>query len=120
MPEDLKQNTPQPVKFDFKLKPETKSRLIFLAICFGLVVLIYGRSLLGDFVFDDRAIVDHQALLSNINSSDKVLILPFWTKEAGLYRPVTLFSYAINILWFGFEPAGFHLINLSLYALTGF
>jgi len=120
MPEDLKQNMPQPVKFEFKLNPEAKAKLIFLAVCFGLVFLIYGRSILGDFVFDDRAIVDHQALLTNLNSSDKILALPFWTEEAGLYRPVTLFSYALNILLFGFEPAGFHFINLILYALSGF
>ena len=38
---------------EITLKPETKEKLIFLAICFGLVFLLYGISLFGDFVFDD-------------------------------------------------------------------
>lgn len=102
------------------MKPETKNKLIFLAICFGLVFLMYGRSILGDFVFDDRGIVEHEALLANFNLFDKVLTLPYWTEEAGLYRPIVLLSYSLNFLLLGASPAGFHFINLILYALTGY
>lgn len=108
------------IKFDFKLKPETKNKLIFLVICFGLVFLIYGRSILGDFVFDDRNIVERQAWLSNINLLDKILVLPYWSQADGAYRPVTLASYTLNFLLLGSDPAGFHFVNLFLYALTGF
>lgn len=109
------------IKLDIKLKPETKNKLIFLAVCFGLVFLIYGLTLAGDFVFDDRGIVEHQPILANVNLLDKTLSLPYLTaKEAGAYRPVTLFSYTLNYLLLGALPAGFHLVNLILYALTGY
>lgn len=108
------------IKFSFKSKPETKNKLIFLAICLGLVFLIYGRSILGDFVFDDRNIVERQVQLSNVNSLDKILVSPYWSEADGAYRPVTLVSFTLNFLLFGADPAGFHLVNLLLYALTGF
>jgi len=98
----------------------TKQKLVFLAICLGLVFLIYGRTLAGDFVFDDRGIVEHQAILSNLNLLDKILTMPYLTAiEAGAYRPITVLSYTLNFLLFGAGPAGFHFINLILYALTG-
>ncbi len=46
--------------------------------------------------------------------------MPYWSIDAGLYRPVTLASYAINFSFFGESPFWFHLINLALYALTGY
>lgn len=97
-----------------------KEKLVFLAICFILVFLIYSQSLFGDFVFDDRSIVEHQTLLENPNNLYKIISLPYWTEEAGLYRPITLLSYAFNYSFFGFKPWHFHLVNLILYALTGY
>jgi len=102
------------------MSAELKQKLMFLGICLAAVSLLYGRTLAGDFVFDDRGIVEHQALLSNLNQLDKMLTLPYWTEEAGLYRPITLASYTFNYLLFGSGPAGFHFVNLLLHALTGF
>lgn len=101
------------------MERETKEKLIFLVICFILVFLIYGQTLFGDFVFDDRGIVDHQSLLQ-ITHLPQVLTLPYWTKEAGLYRPITLVSYVFNYSFFGQEPWSFHLFNLIFYSLTGY
>lgn len=97
-----------------------KEKLVWLAFCFLAVFIIYGRTLAGDFVFDDRGIVDHQALLSNLNRFDQVLMLPYWTEAAGLYRPTVLASYALNYIILDYEPWGFHLINLLLYAASVF
>lgn len=94
--------------------------LVFLIICFGLVFLIYGQTLFGDFVFDDRSIVQHRFLLANINNLFKIVSLPYWTEEAGLYRPLTLITYSFNYVFFGQAPFSFHLVNLIFYALTGY
>lgn len=99
---------------------EKKKKLIFLAICFFIVFLVFGRSILGDFVFDDRRIVEHRYILDNFRNFHKVLTLPYWTEETGLYRPVTLASYAFNYVFLGAGPEGFHLINLIFYALSGY
>ncbi|MAF20369.1 MAG: hypothetical protein CMI55_01665 [Parcubacteria group bacterium] len=97
-----------------------QKNLTFLLICFGLVFLIYGSSLGGSFVFDDRSIVNHQNILSDLNNLPEVLIMGYWTPEAGLYRPITLVSYLFNYSFLGSGAGNFHLINLILYALTGY
>lgn len=97
-----------------------KPNYIFLIICFALVFLIYGPTLGGDFVFDDRQIVSHYSLLSDINKLPQIASMAYWTPETGLYRPVVLISYALNASFFGASPFSFHLVNLILYALTGY
>lgn len=98
----------------------SKEKLVFLIACFVLVFLIYGQTLWGDFVFDDRGILDHQYILSDLNNFHRVLALPYWTQETGLYRPITLASYTFNFVFLGRSAWGFHLVNLIIYALSGF
>ncbi|MDD2730701.1 MAG: glycosyltransferase family 39 protein [Candidatus Portnoybacteria bacterium] len=100
------------------MKEGTKKDLIFFGLCFLAVFAIFGRTLAGDFVFDDRGIIDHQALLGDFAKLHKVFALPYWTAEAGLYRPTTLVSYAFNFALLGGNPWGFHLINLLFYLAT--
>lgn len=93
----------------------TKREKIFFGILSGLTILIYGQSLWGTFVFDDRGIIEHQVLLSSVENVFQVAVYPYWTIDAGLYRPTTLLSYSFNILIFGPDAWGFHLINLLIY-----
>ena len=102
------------------MESKTKEKLIFLAICFLAVFLMYGRTLWGDFVFDDRGILDHRAMLADLNQLHRTLISPYWTEETGLYRPITLATYSLNYFFFGSGAWGFHLVNLIFYALSGF
>jgi len=97
-----------------------REKLIWSLFCLLAVFIIYGRTLAGDFVFDDRGIVDHQYLLADLNKFDQVLMLPYFTEAAGLYRPAVLASYAFNYIVLGSAPWGFHLINLLLYAASVF
>jgi hypothetical protein len=90
----------------------------FIAIFFLLIFVIYGQSLFGDFVFDDRNIVENETLLSNSPNMTDVMIHPFWNTEAGLYRPTTLLSYTLNFAFLGNNPIGFHFVNLILYFLV--
>ncbi len=93
----------------------TKKEKIFFGILFLLTFLIYGQSLWGNFVFDDRGIKEHEALLSSIDNVFQVAAFPYWTVDAGLYRPVTLLSYSFNIVFLGPDAWGFHLVNLLIY-----
>ena len=99
---------------------EKQRKLVFLCICFVLVFLIYGNTLSGDFVFDDRSIASHYFLFKDINNLPKVALMGYWTAESGLYRPTVLISYALNSAFFGLSPFSFHLINLILYAFVGY
>lgn len=105
-------------KIDWK-KYYTKTAWV-LVIFFVLTVAIYGRTLWGDFVFDDRGVVDHFSSLSNPFEIKKIFLMPYWTEEAGLYRPVTIYTYALNYFILGTSSFGFHLVNLVLYGLTCF
>ena len=99
---------------------QKQKKLIFLIICFVIVFLVYGQTLSGDFVFDDRSIVSHYSIFKNVNNLPKVAAMGYWTEESGLYRPVVLISYALNSAFFGPDPFSFHLINLILYAFIGY
>ncbi len=91
-----------------------RDRIIFLGLAL-LILIIYGQSLWGDFVFDDRGILDYRSILSNLSSLKVAVLQPYWEVNAGLYRPVTLLSYALNIIFLGGSAFSFHLINLVLY-----
>ncbi len=97
-----------------------QKNLAFFGICFALVFLIYSQTLSGDFVFDDRSIVSHTPLLSNLNNLPEVVSMGYWSAETGLYRPIVLLTYALNTSFFGPGPYSFHLTNLLLYAWTGY
>lgn len=90
-----------------------------LLVFFVLVFIVFGRSVAGDFVFDDRNIMDHEQMLSSFNNVGQVIMAPFWDTQSSLYRPVTLLSYVVNFQ-LGAWPEFFHILNLLLYASTVF
>lgn len=96
---------------------KNKNVLIFFSL---LIVVIYGLTLWGDFVLDDGSLINFQYILSNPLKIKQIFMLPYWSVEAGLYRPVVVFSYSLNYFLLGTSPVGFHFINLILYVLTGF
>jgi len=93
---------------------------IFLIICFLIVLFVYGQTIFGEFVFDDRIILEYKPFLSDINQLYKTVSISYWAQEAGLYRPITLLTYSLNYIIFGSGSWSFHLINILLYALTGY
>lgn len=97
---------------------QNKTNIIFFGIIFLSVFLIYGRTLWGEFVFDDRALIDNKAFLASASNLPKTLLVPYWTEEAGLFRPITVASYALNYIFFGDSPWFFHFINLIFYVWT--
>ncbi len=103
------------IYFDF-IKKNSKVLFIFLILIF----LIYGQTLLGDFVFDDRGIIEHHGELTNTDNLGSIVMHPYWETENGLYRPTTILSYTANLLIFGDDPFSFHLINLALYLFICF
>lgn len=97
-----------------------KKNWIILIIFFILTFVIYGQSLSGNFVYDDRGIIENRVTLSDFQKVDQILMHPYWQAENGLYRPTTLLSYGLNFLFFGQNPFSFHLVNLLLYVFICF
>jgi tetratricopeptide (TPR) repeat protein len=91
-----------------------------------LAVLCFVNSIPNDFAYDDRALVlDNPRICSLTNV--RALWLSDWWKlveneaEANpqrdrLYRPLTLFTLALNYAVHGYRPAGYHLVNVLLHA----
>ena len=72
------------------------------------------------FVQDDRAIIGSNPAAHSIPRAIVAFGAPYWPPEtgAGLYRPVTILSYAIDWTISGGRPGWFHLVNAVLHAVV--
>jgi hypothetical protein len=93
------------------------------AICLIFLVstLPYWGAVGHDFHYDDfHSVVrnPHIRVWENIPS---FFIEPTFfsvNPESAMYRPVLLFSYALNYAWGGYHPAGYHLINVLIHGIN--
>jgi tetratricopeptide (TPR) repeat protein len=94
---------------------EDKRRV--LPLLWGLVFLAYARSMGNGFCFDDGGIVVDNPLVSE-GRWGEILRSDYWSAigdRTGLYRPLTIASFALNHLLLGSEAWGYHLANLFLH-----
>ncbi len=87
----------------------------------ALTLLLYAGTLNNAFVLDDHAAIRdnpivHRADLSEIFTTD------YWSgyhaDRSGLYRPLTILSYALQYRLGGDAPFGYHLLNILLHTTT--
>ncbi|MFH1769165.1 MAG: hypothetical protein ABH833_00675 [Parcubacteria group bacterium] len=99
---------------------KNSSWLTFLIILV-LSFIVFGNSIAGDFVFDDTVIIRDRGDVRSPDSYLNFFVSPYHqnTPESGLYRPLTVVSYALNFAVFGESPVSFHVINILLHALSG-
>ncbi len=95
-----------------------------LLAIWGLVLIAYSNSFHGAPVFDSASVIGldpriRQATSENIEA---ILIGRYWYVHptAGLYRPLTTFSYLLNyaILGNGPNPVGYHRVNFVLHEVN--
>lgn len=86
-----------------------------------LSFLIFGNGLFGHFVFDDVTVIENRGDLKDPDNFLKLFISPYHQnlQKTGLFRPLTMASYAINHFIDG-RPAGFHAVNIIIHALNSF
>ncbi len=91
-------------------------------IVVGSVVLaafaVYANALANGFAYDDEFIIKTNDLVHGLGNLGQLLTAPYWPQGfiAGLYRPLTLLSFAVDwTIWNG-NPFGFHLFNVLLHA----
>jgi Flp pilus assembly protein TadD len=84
-----------------------------------LAVLAYVNSFPGAFILDDLALVRDNPLVAHPRLWP-ILTSDYWGGDtnSGLYRPLTILSFAANRLVLGPEPWGFHLVNVLLHAIV--
>jgi tetratricopeptide (TPR) repeat protein len=94
------------------LSPGPVAGLMAVFVLVGLV--LYSPALHGPFVFDDvqitRSTLYHATSLSNVA---RVLVTP------GVPRRLGRATFALSYFLDGFEPEGYHLVNVFAHAVTG-
>jgi protein O-mannosyl-transferase len=91
-----------------------------------LAVVPFAASLNGDFIEDDRPIIRDRVDLRDLAHVPALFRETYWPRETpgGLYRPLTLASYALDRALWGAEPTGapsrfgVHADNLLLDAVA--
>ena len=88
------------------------------------VFAAYSSALSGDFVWDDRNLIERPDSIHQIQPLMSYFHQTFWntTDQARLsrvfYRPLVTLSYALEWqLWEG-RPFGFHLTNIFIHLLN--
>ena len=95
------------------------------AIVVTLALLAYANSLRNGFALDDETIVVKSQLIRSLGNLGRIFTTDYWTGagatdsvDPGLYRPLTVLSYALNYRVSGLSATAFHLTNLALHAGT--
>lgn len=84
-----------------------------------LTMLAYANSFPGAFLLDDLQIVRDNPLVA-VPRLWPILTSDYWgwDMNSGLYRPLTILSFAVNRLLLGADAWGFHLVNVLLHAMV--
>jgi tetratricopeptide (TPR) repeat protein len=80
--------------------------------------LLYANTAANDFVFDDLQIVAGNPLARDPAAVGRIFGSHYWLNVSpggDLYRPLTMWSFAINHSVTGAGPAGHHLTNAALH-----
>ncbi len=102
-------------------RPQDWRRRLFRwrwGLLLALAILPYLGSLDGKLVFDDIPLIQEDAFYRTEANPLKCWQRSFWsgTRAQGLYRPLTLFSYWVNVRLHGEWAPGFRMLNLMLHA----
>jgi tetratricopeptide (TPR) repeat protein len=89
-----------------------------------LVFAAYSNSFTAGLLFDSAGVIEQDPRIREVTPQNiqSILTEQYWyvNKTAGLYRPVTTFSYLLNysILGNGTRPAGYHWVNFALHSIN--
>lgn len=105
-------------------KIEDTPPLYLLTILFLAAFLVYGNSLLNDFVWDDEEQIVKNTIIHSLKNFPSILSgATFQTGGAGLsgwfFRPLLTFSFMINYALFRQNAFGFHLFQVFFHFLNG-
>ncbi len=81
-------------------------------------LLPYGNALRADFTYDDGGLILENPSVAPERPWSVSLTAPYWPEknQAGLYRPLTAFTYRWQLGVWGRNPLPFHALNLALHA----
>jgi len=86
----------------------------------GAVLLVFGRSLGADLVWDDKNLISMNLWLARTDTVWRTWSHDFWFltnsgSESGMYRPLVIDSYWLEHRLWGNSPVGYHAVSLLLH-----
>jgi hypothetical protein len=92
---------------------------VFMASA-ALVTVCFASSLKNDFIVDDYRVVALNPVIRTV-APLQFLKTPYWgaNSHAGLYRPLTIFSFSLEYPLWKRWPGGYRLTNLLLHSING-
>ncbi|MCI0432388.1 MAG: tetratricopeptide repeat protein [Gemmatimonadetes bacterium] len=94
---------------------------IAIALVVAAAVATFANALANGFALDDNFIVGANPRVHQLRDQALIWLTPYWPgygEELGLYRPLTIFVYALQWQLGGGAPLLFHAVNIGLHALT--
>ncbi|MGH7528755.1 MAG: tetratricopeptide repeat protein [Gemmatimonadales bacterium] len=86
----------------------------------AVAVLLFLPTVRYGFVQDDRAIIALNPAVQSIPAALLAFDDPYWPfpSQAGLYRPLTILSFAVDWQLSGGAPGWFHIVNALLHVVA--
>lgn len=99
----------------------------WLAVTLGAACFL--NTLPHDFTYDDRVIIGQNPRIHSLANLREIWLTDWWhereTSESvadphrdRLYRPLTMFTFALNYAVGRLDPVGYHALNIALHAIT--
>jgi len=95
-----------------------------LPAIWAFLLIAYSNSFQSGLVFDNTSIIGQDPRIRQATLRNAASILTggyrYGSTTAGLYRPLTTFSFLLNYAVFGngSQPTGYHAVNLALHAVN--
>jgi len=87
-----------------------------------IAAAVHVNTLGNGYALDDVGIVRDNPSLRSVAGIPRLFVMPYWPDASGtasgLYRPVTLSTFAVDRAIFGSDPAGAHAVNVAVHALV--
>jgi protein O-mannosyl-transferase len=102
-------------------RPETIAAWPVIVALLLVAIGIYANSLWNGFAYDDEWIILRNDRIHQLEDLKLIWGTPYWPtwgRELGLYRPLTIFSYALQWAAADGQPWIFHAVNVGLHALN--
>ncbi len=117
-----KKEAAEPVMHKIPQQPSNLNKTLPLII-FIFSFLLYANTIYNDFALDDVAVIQQNKFTKQgVAGIDDMLHTfywqGYWDTNAGLYRPLSLITFAIEYQFFGENAHAFHFGNVLLYSLV--
>ena len=94
------------------------STLTFSIIAIITVVAVYSHVLQGPFVFDDKPNILENPYIQITDLKPKTLLQAAF-KSPIPRRPIANITFALNYYFDGYNPIGYHVINIIIHIING-